>query len=156
MKTEILFAIFVFSILTYFFLSRTFSKYKILTVQFETPTGNVSVKAEVADNIFKKSKGLMGRECLGENEGMLFVLNIERRPRFWMKNMKFPIDIVYISKEKKVVDIIENAQPCNSILSIGFTPKSAAKYVLEVNAGFIKKYGIKIGDRVIFRSTEKN
>jgi len=105
-----------------------------------------TINAEVADNFIKRIKGLMFRKGLKENEGMLFIF---RRPgyySFWMLNMKFPIDIIWISEDKKIVDFV-TAYPLKNEFKI-FRPKEKALYVLEVNKGFVKKNNIRVGDKV--------
>lgn len=110
---------------------------------------NICLEAEVADSEPLRMRGLMMRESLPEGRGMLFILDEEGLYSFWMKNMNFALDIIWIDALKKIVDIDENVQPC-----IGYchplVPVSPAKYVLEVNPGFAKKNGIKIGDKVRF------
>ncbi len=93
--------------------------------------------------------GLSRRKSLAENTGMLFVFG-DRQPRaFWMKEMNFPLDIIWINKDE-VVGVSQNAPP------EGATPKHIYKsplpvdFVLEVNAGFCDKNGIKTGDKVYF------
>jgi uncharacterized membrane protein (UPF0127 family) len=130
-------------------ISKIFAKnYETVIIEFNGSDKKVSINAQVADNFFKKSLGLMYRETIREEEGMLFLFKRERKPRFWMKNMKFPIDVIFVSGDFKIVDIIENTQPNNSLFCFGFKPKRPAKYVVETKAGFCKKHGIKIGDNV--------
>jgi len=91
----------------------------------------------------------MSRERLGLEEGMLFIFDRPLRYSFWMKNMKFPLDLIWISRDKTVVDITRSAQPCvDSCESL--YPAEPAKYVLEVNAGFAAAHNIQIGDRMDF------
>jgi len=105
--------------------------------------GKAVVRAEVADNVAKQIKGLMFRKGLEENEGMLFEFGKEGYHNIWMINMSFSIDIIWIN-DGKVVDIKKDAQPCR-IVCPSYSPKSPAKYVLEVNANFTEKNSIKIG-----------
>ena len=112
--------------------------------------GNTEITAEIADDTIKRTKGLMFRKSLAEKEGMLFVFDEENYHTFWMMNMSFPIDIIWINKEKKVVDITKNAQPCKIICSTTYRPKERAMYVLEVNANFTEEHKIKIGSLVEF------
>lgn len=111
---------------------------------------NVCVQAEVADTESKRRLGLMFREGLAENQGMLFVFEEEGRHSFWMKNMKFPLDIIWIGEDKRIVEIRSSVRPCREVCE-SLIPKAAAKYALEVNAGFTDKNGIKTEDRVSFR-----
>ena len=110
---------------------------------------NVCVQAEVADTESKRQLGLMFREGLAENQGMLFVFEEEGRHSFWMKNMKFPLDIIWIDEDWRVVQIKTNVQPCKDSCE-SITAQAKAKYVLEVNAGFAGRNKIKIGGKVRF------
>jgi hypothetical protein len=96
-------------------------------------------------------KGLSGRASLNSESGMLFVFSKPDIYRFWMPNMNFPLDIIWINRGK-VVDITKNAlnnfDPANPRF---YTPSTPARYVLEVNAGFTEKKHIKTGDMVILK-----
>ena len=102
------------------------------------------IEVEIADSLSEKARGLSGMEGLGQNEGMFFVFDEPGYYSFWMKDMKFPIDIIWIANDKKIIDITKNASP-GSYPSV-FKPASSARYVLELNAGFADKHEIKIGD----------
>jgi uncharacterized membrane protein (UPF0127 family) len=91
----------------------------------------------------------MYRNKLLQNRGMLFVFEEEKIHTFWMKNMRFPLDIIWIDSDKKIVEIYKDAQPCKETCD-SIIPKSRAKFVLEVNAGFVEKYKIKAGDKLEF------
>jgi len=80
---------------------------------------------------------------------MLFIFEKESLHSFWMKNMRFPLDIIWIDKDKKIVDIYKFALPCKDICKT-ITPSLKAKFVLEVNAGFVEKNNLKIGERLDF------
>lgn len=119
------------------------------------------VRAQISDTDIKRRQGLMFREFLSDNEGMIFIFPDESRHSFWMKNMKIPLDIIWINKNKFVVDIKPDLEPCaeindgldrgHRIISCpGFTPKDNSLYALEVNAGFALKNDIKIGDKADF------
>ncbi len=110
--------------------------------------GNQTVKVELADSDPERENGLGGRETIGENEGMLFVFDNEDYYDFWMENMKFAIDIIWINGEMKVVHLKENARP-ESYPEI-FRAEAVSRYVLEVPSGFVRKNGVKIGDAVQF------
>ena len=120
---------------------------------------DVCVQAEVVDTDAARQLGLMFRENLPEGRGMLFVFEDEGRYGFWMKNMKFPIDIIWIDKEKRVVDIKPNLFPCQEVRESFaggdkeksceiFEPRAKALYALEVEVGFCRRNKIKIGDKV--------
>lgn len=80
---------------------------------------------------------------------MLFVNQHEGLYPFWMKNTLISLDIIWISKDKKVVYIAKNVQPCLETCE-AIKPACPAQYILEVNAGFIEKYQIKVGQRLDF------
>ena len=106
---------------------------------------DVLLDVEIADDSEKIERGLMFREMLPENHGMLFVFDEERKYQFWMMNMKFNIDIIWLDASGKVVHIVEDAKPCIDAAHTSlctFNPDEPAKYVLEVNSGFVQKYGI--------------
>lgn len=111
---------------------------------------NGCIKVEVADSVWERAEGIMFRKSLGENQGMLFVLEEEERPRFWMKNMNFPLDIIWIKQDKRVAQISRNATPCTDNCPT-FNPSEKVKYVLEVPAGFADSRQVKPGDRLNFR-----
>ena len=111
---------------------------------------NACVEAEIADTDVQRQRGLMYRESLPENKGMLFIFDYEARHSFWMKNTRFPLDIIWIDKDKRVVDIKPAVSPCAETSCEGLIPRDKALYVLEVNAGFAQKKKIQIGDKVSF------
>ena len=108
---------------------------------------NTTIKVEVAETPLAREKGLSGREKLDQNKGMLFIFPQKDYYSFWMKEMKFPIDIIWIS-DNRVVDIAYDLPLQASEFLKTYQPKEPVNFVLEVNAGFSKKYNIKIGDRV--------
>ena len=103
---------------------------------------------EVADTIQKRLRGLMFRKHLEENSGMLFIMSEERIHYFYMKNTYIPLDIIFINGNKKIVGIASNTIPLNED---NIFVNSPSKYVLEINAHFCKRHGIKKGDEVIFK-----
>lgn len=110
------------------------------------------IEVEVADTETERNRGLGGKEELKENEGMLFLFEAENiTPSFWMKDMKFPIDIMWID-DGKIIKIDENVQPPESntpdtALKI-YTPNQPIDTVLEVNAGFVKSNKIIVGNAI--------
>lgn len=97
----------------------------------------------VADTDALREQGLSGREPLGKNQTMLFIFDNDSRSGFWMKDMKFSIDIVWLDVSKKVVTIKDNASP-ESYPEV-FYPTSPARYVLELDAGRASELGIAPG-----------
>lgn len=115
------------------------SERKFVTVDF----GFTSVHAEMVESDADRNKGLSGREKLEEGEGMLFVFEKPDRYAFWMPDMRFAIDIIWLDENMKVVHIQENATPESYPES--FTPSVPALYVLEVPTGFTREKGITEG-----------
>jgi uncharacterized membrane protein (UPF0127 family) len=113
--------------------------------------GGVSVTAEVADDEASRTRGLSGRDRLDPDAGMLFLLPGDS-PSFWMKGMRFPIDIVWI-KGGRVVDVTAGVQPpagTNEALAT-YSPRRAANRALEVNAGWAARHNVEPGDGVRVR-----
>ena len=98
-----------------------------------------------------QERGLSGRIGLGEDEGMLFVFDHPDKYSFWMKDMNFPIDIVWLGEDLKVIYLKKNASPESYPQT--FTPNGEARYVLEVSPLFSEKNNLKEGDKVEFLSS---
>lgn len=103
---------------------------------------------EVADTYGEKITGLSNHESLCEKCGMLFVYEKPGIYNFWMKDMDFPIDIIWLNENKEIIFIKENLSPDTYPKSFGTNLKS--KYILEFNAGFSKEHGLKFGDSINF------
>ena len=102
---------------------------------------------EVSKTKEERSKGLMYRTKLSKNKGMLFIFPSEEYIKMWMKNTLIPLDIIFISKDKEIVEIKHNMKKLSHSI---ITSKIKSKYALEINAGLINKLNIEIGDRVYF------
>lgn len=111
---------------------------------------NKIIEIEIADTPKETQQGLSNRKSLGVNNGMLFVFPTEQIPSFWMKDMHFAIDIIWINKDWKIIDITQNLKP--DTYPQAFSPKQEIKYVLEVNADWTKRNNITIGDVIILKS----
>ena len=107
---------------------------------------DIKINIEIADNPKEQSQGLSGREYLAPDSGMLFVFPQLITPSFWMKDMKFSLDLIWIDENGKIIEITKNVSPATYPES--FSPPSPIKYVLEVNAGWTDENNIKIGDRI--------
>lgn len=107
-------------------------------------------KVEIEDNDHDRSIGLMYREKLASDRGMLFIFDYEDRYSFWMRNTSIPLDMIWFDKDKKVVYIKEGAQPCGEGLCETIKPDKKALYVLEINADKVKVIGLKVGDSIQF------
>ena len=115
---------------------------------------DISIQVEVSDTQNERTKGLSGKENLGNREGMLFVFDNEDLHGIWMKDMNFPIDILWINEDYEIVDIKENAKP-ESFPEI-FYPKTKSLYVLEVNMGFLEKNNTELDGKIFFFNTTIN
>lgn len=103
---------------------------------------------EEAKNIWKKTIGLMFRKNLHKDRGLLMVFNNETRTGIWMFGMRFPIDLVFIDKDKRIVDLREHIKPLSLKPNTWrvYYPKKPVKYILEANKGVIRKTNACIGD----------
>jgi len=106
-------------------------------------------KAIIADTGTKRAIGLMFRERLPKDSCMLFLFGSPGYHALWMHNMKFPIDVLWLGKGGKVIDLKEGLKPCGSMFNCPqYSPKREASYVVEFNAGEIRKLGLKPGSAV--------
>ena len=116
--------------------------------------GGASFVVEVADTRATQQQGLSGREPLAASTGMLFVFEEERFLTFWMKEMNFPLDMVWIDASCKVVDISRDVpipEPGQTLADLPtYGPETPARYVLEINAGASAAAGFGPGDTVAF------
>lgn len=107
--------------------------------------------AIIADTMLKKMIGLMYRKSMKKDECMLFIFSYSSKYGIWMRNMLFPIDVVWLGKNKKVVDSAEGIKPCKTLFGCNvYKPKHNSLYVLEFRSGTIKKIQIKMGNTVRF------
>ncbi len=139
-KYLIISSVFVILIMTVFWIFKNNSN----TVKVDLKSFNIIY----ADNEEKLEKGLSDRESLDDKSLMLFVFNNPSTYGFWMKDMKFNIDIVWLDESYKVVHVEENLSP-ETYPKI-FYPKSKALYVLEANPNFVKDHDIKLGNTLVF------
>jgi uncharacterized protein len=108
-------------------------------------------KVKLAVSLQEKERGLMFEKNLALNEGMFFVFEKEGDYSFWMKNMLIPLDIIWINKNREVVFIKENAEPCINDDCFAIIPNSGAMYVLEINSGLADKFGFEIGNKAVVK-----
>lgn len=106
----------------------------------------IEVMVEIADDNEERSRGLMHRESLPEDQGMLFVYTDERTLSFWMRNTLIPLDIAYIDREGRIVDI-QQMEPQDSTTHPSAAP---AMYALEMNQGWFEAHDVEVGDRIEF------
>ena len=109
--------------------------------------GEVPIRVDIVVSDADRKKGLSNRSSVGENrDGMLFIFPASDTYGIWMKDMRFPIDIIWISAEKKVVHIEKNVEPFTYPKT--FYPPVPAKYVVETSAHFTNAFNISVGQEV--------
>lgn len=125
--------------------------------------GNIVVKIKdkpflmaIAKTSEERMLGLMYKERLDSNKGMIFIYNKEKKHSFWMKNTLIPLDIIWLNKSKHVVYISKNTQPCKQNDCLSIKPDRRAIYVLEINADLSDKLGLSIGDLIEFDLAPEN
>ncbi len=119
-----------------------------VTITFHTDSSKpVTLICEVAGSIFAKTKGLMYRSSLPDGHGMFFPFLFSSYQVFWMKNVKIPLDIIFINKDLSVLKICEASADSN-ILHKEYWAYGLCKYVVECNRGFCKKHKISAGSKV--------
>lgn len=104
----------------------------------------VEVRVEIADDPWEEARGLMYRTALGEDRGMLFVYPDERPLSYWMRNTLIPLSIAYIDSKGRITDILD-MKPLDD-RPPHYVSSEPAQYALEVNQGFFKEQGVKVGD----------
>ena len=108
----------------------------------------IAFEVEIADTPAKRELGLQYRRELASDRGMIFLFPREAGQTFWMKNTPIPLDMIFINDERRIVGIAEQAVP------FSLDPRSvgrASRFVLEINGGLSKRYGIRAGDAVRFQ-----
>ncbi|MEX0933419.1 MAG: DUF192 domain-containing protein [Candidatus Paceibacterota bacterium] len=107
------------------------------------------IQVALAETNLERQTGLSRQRTIGENEGLLFIFNESAEQRIWMRDMYFPIDIIWLDDDFEIVDIKKNATP-ESFRSVRdrevFTPRMPARYVLEARSGFAGTHNLVTGD----------
>jgi uncharacterized membrane protein (UPF0127 family) len=117
--------------------------------QVNITVNGAELVADIAATNDQRTKGLSVKDSLNENESMLFVFSTEREHSFWMKDMKFPIDIIWIDEDKEVVHVEHSLEPCiPDEFCKPYKPDRDSLYVLETVAGFAEKYNVTDGTPV--------
>ncbi|RNJ78961.1 MAG: DUF192 domain-containing protein [Nitrosopumilus sp. B06] len=122
---------------------------KLQSAEFSIGTikiDDVVLQVQIADTAAKRTGGLMFQKQLPFDEGMIFVFEEPGSYGLWMRNMQFPLDMIWFDTDGKVVSIIEGALPCITVEEIiscdTYHPDGIATYILEVTSGFVEKYNI--------------
>jgi uncharacterized membrane protein (UPF0127 family) len=124
-------------------------KLDIISIQIKRGDEVVaSFKVESAVKLEDRVKGLMDRDTLPEDGGMLFYFDPPSIASMWMKNVRFPLDFVFIDSQNRVVQVEKDIPPCNTESCSTLHSVVDVAYVLEITAGSIEKYGIRPGDRL--------
>ena len=108
--------------------------------------GGQRFSVEIADNSEKQALGLMYRDKMAADHGMIFIFPREAPRSFWMKNTRIPLDIMYFDKNLKMVSASLDTQPCRVSRCPSYPSHMPAMYVLELNAGKAAELGIGPGD----------
>ncbi|GLU43991.1 DUF192 domain-containing protein [Allomuricauda sp. NBRC 101325] len=120
---------------------------ELQVIKLASDSTAVNFDIEIAETEYETQTGLMYRPSMKEKRGMLFIFPDVRMRSFYMKNTQFPLDIIYINGEQKIVSIQKDAEAYNE----GSLPSEApAKYVLEINAGLSDTHGFQAGDSISF------
>lgn len=110
--------------------------------------GSVTFQVEVAQTAHERARGLMFRDALPPDRGMLFV-QPPSPATFWMKNTYIPLDLLYFDAEGRLTQIIAAAPPCRTLHCPIYSSDAAnIRYILEINAGEAARRGVQIGDRL--------
>ncbi|HEX7701975.1 MAG TPA: DUF192 domain-containing protein [Kofleriaceae bacterium] len=116
-------------------------------VLIATPTGEVSVDVEVVSTEGTIERGLMYRQFMAPEAGMLFLLGVDKEWTFWMRNTLIPLDMIFIARDMTIAGIVENAEPRTETLRVVNAP---SLYVLEVNGGYCAAHKVTAGAKVRF------
>ncbi len=127
-----------------------FTKEGELTFSDSSGKDKAKIDIEIADDDYQRQLGLMNRQNMEDNQGMLFIFPEERMQSFWMLNTLFSLDMIFINRNKEIVSIQKNTQPLSQQ---SYPSSKPALYVLEVVGGFSDNHNIKEGDVVHWINT---
>lgn len=112
--------------------------------------------AEVSSQPDEQSTGLMGRKSLDADRCMIFIYEQDGNHPIWMKNCFIALDVVWVDKDGKVVEMVEKAPPCSPLMGDNcpnYGGKELARHFVEFQVGTIKRLGLKKGDKITFEGT---
>ena len=123
----------------------------LTTREIKFPDG-AKIRAEMLYKPFDMARGMMFRDSLGADRGMLFINKTAGVHKSWMYNVRIPLDIIYIDNNLHISEIVANAPPCTAAKASLCPSYGSARsqFMLEVNAGFAAKHNLKVGDRLDF------
>jgi len=125
-----------------------FQKDGELTFQSSNGKYISTIDIEIADDDDKRTKGLMDRLSMEENQGMLFLFPYESIQSFWMKNTVISLDLLFVNRNNEIVTIHKNAIPFDTS---HYPSTKPASQVVEVIAGYSDLYKINVGDKIVWR-----
>jgi len=109
-----------------------------------------AITVELAITEAERAQGLMFREKIAVDQGMLFCFEMEELHAFWMKNTLIPLDMIWLDKDRRIVHIERNVPPCKTDPCPSYPPKRPGSYVLELGGGGADYYKLKLFDRLEF------
>lgn len=113
------------------------------------------VGVEIARTEAERQRGLMFRESLAPDEGMVFVFDAIGFYPFWMKNTLIPLDMLWLDPDGRVVSIAHSVPPCKADPCPTYPPSADALYVVEVVSGFAKEHGVEVGDQLMLEGISR-
>jgi uncharacterized protein len=116
-------------------------------VSIDTAGGEVTITVEVADTPAKRERGLMGRESLAADAGMVFVFPKDTKDAFWMKDTLIPLSIAFYDDRGRIVSLLD-MQPCRAEPCPLYSPGASYRGALEVNRGAFARWGVRVGDQL--------
>jgi hypothetical protein len=121
----------------------------LLTRDVTLPGGQL-IKAETAVDTRDVMRGLMFRESVPQDHGMLFVHRAPGHYGYWMYQTLIPLDMIWMDENHTIVEIVESAEPCKTVASQcpHYGGRETSRFVLELNAGLVRKYGIQTGQSI--------
>ena len=105
-------------------------------------------EVEIAADDASRTRGLMFRDSLAEDRGMLFIFDRAEPLAFWMRNTRIPLDILYFDSDLKLVSVARGVPPCTTQQCPSYPSAAPARYTLELNAGMAKRLGAEPGDEL--------
>ncbi len=118
-------------------------------IQIVTEEDRYNLMVEKAVTLEEKAEGLMGRWRLPVDRGMLFIYKRPEVVSFWMKNMRIPLDILYLDTDMKITQIEHSVPPCRTEICNSYGSLQPVQYVLELQSGFSRRHDVQVGDYVI-------
>ena len=105
---------------------------------------------EIADDDTERARGLMFRDSMPRERGMLFVFSKQQPLAFWMRNTRIPLDIMYFDEDRKLVSTAAGVPPCTTPQCPSYPSTAPGRFVLELNAGLARELKLQPGDGIVF------